>query len=217
VRPHLRAVPSQGSRDPGSRPYARKPPADPPREVVGVDPGERETGVVTRDGHSAVAVAVVTGAKVERSGPKSLVVDHGYIAAVLAEIGEQISGSISRHGTMPLLAVESLTAPLGGKLAHVTIRPLLGASAVLGAVLGRFVHAFPHISAVLVPPGGHGSLPLGAYPENLRGDREGSGSLLAVGTGRLRHARSAFDIAASANHPALSGPTWRYPPPPPGR
>ncbi|WNO28428.1 RuvC-like resolvase [Corynebacterium phage PSonyx] len=154
--------------------------------VLGVDPGGRDTGIILVDGSRVAGCSV-------RSPGELLPVDQGYIQAVLAEVGELIA---STSGDV-VVCVEGVTRPSWhvqasasyGAAANPT--GLIAAAVVLGAVLG----AYP--GAVVVPPGGNGSRPLGAYPAGLvsDGERRKSGWELRVGGGKLRHQRSAWDVA----------------------
>ena len=92
---------------------------------------------------------------------------------VLGELGE---GDV-------ILAVESMVVPKGYRITSAA--GLLGPALVLGAVLGCFDSPF------LVPPGHHGQGPREAYPASDWGKQE------KKGTGKLRHVRSAWDIAAA--------------------
>lgn len=147
------------------------------RTCVGVDPGGRSTGVA----------AVIA--------PKTLV----YWAVVtrdadldvyLAEICEtiRIARSHLRHtaresGARTAVAVEDVVDPTP-HMGTVTVRGLIDAAQVLGAVVRTF-------NAQRIRPASHGGGLLAAYPEALRGPRE------KKGTGRLRHARSAYDVAVT--------------------
>jgi hypothetical protein len=180
------------------------------REVVGVDPGERETGLVRREGRTLHAHTVVTNPSPATSGMKTAVISPAYVATVLTTIDEMVLGAFARTGKQPVVAVESLTAP-HGKTGLVSVRPLISTGVLLGAILAHLGHHRPIIAdIVLVPPGGHGSLPLAAYPRELVASREALGGMLRVGGGKLRHARSAWDIAGSCHHPALTATACRY-------
>lgn len=154
--------------------------------VVGIDPGGRDTGLILVDG------ARVSGRSV-RSGGELLPVSQDYVQAVLAEVAELVASTSERV----VVCVEGVTRPswhVQASASHgAAANPtgLIAAAVVLGAVMG----AYPH--AVVVPPGGNGSKPLGAYPAGLvsEGERRKSGWELRVGSGKLRHQRSAWDVA----------------------
>ena len=137
--------------------------------VVGVDPGGRSCGVVSREGDRMTRATLCTRTDAQTD------------AQWLREVVETIC---QHRTTRSTVAVEGLTHPnphLG--LANVT--GLLNTAQVLGAVL----FAIP--DAIVVAPGGNGSAPLSAYPAELVGARE------KQGTGKRRHLRSAWDVAGS--------------------
>lgn len=152
--------------------------------VIGVDPGGRWTGLVVRDlalaGHDQLVALQVY----ERPrGAGRAVPGADYLTAVLEWIASWfVDGA--------MVAIEEATAPTGfrdGERAPITPGSLIGLGAVYGAVVGRYPNT------VVVPPGGLGQGPLRAYPPALVGSRETTGS-----GGRLRHARSAWDVAGAA-------------------
>lgn len=152
----------------------RSPALTTPTPVVGVDPGGRQTGVVARCGPQPLFACIVT-----RADPENVPT-----AAYVAEVTGAVADALDAIGGQALVAVEGVVHPTG-HVRMVNVTGLLGAAVVLGGVLA----AFP--AAVVVPPGGHGAGPLGAYPDDLCGPRE------SKGTGRHRHVRSAYDVAAA--------------------
>lgn len=150
--------------------------------VVGIDPGGTNTGIVVREGDRLWFASTLHRAL--RPLPE-------YIADVLRVVDE------AQHRPGLPIAVEDVTPPTGfrnGQRAPIDPASLIGTAAVLGAVLARYP------DAVVVPPGGHGSGPAGAYPPELIGPREGKAL-----TGRLRHCRSAWDVAGAARLVARIG------------
>ncbi|MCA1841749.1 MAG: hypothetical protein LC792_00905 [Actinobacteria bacterium] len=141
------------------------------RLIIGVDPGAAETGVVVRRGDDLVSAVVI-----DRRPGQPLAV---YLASVL-----RVLRVVAVEGAT--IAVEDVTPP-NPHMGMIAVGGLIGTAAVLGAVLGA------HPGAVVVPAGGNGSGPLCAYPPSLRPTR-GKGA----GYDRLRHARSAWDIAGGA-------------------
>lgn len=148
--------------------------------IVGVDPGSRSTGIVTRDGDELVSFLVVENDDWELGR---------YVAAVTEAVHTQwwlVEDRALRAGP-PRIAVEDVTRP---NVWHQGKRQLLDPTAaietakVMGAIVGRWPRA------VIVAAAGNGKSPLAAYPPELVGPRETTGS-----GGRLRHARSAWDIA----------------------
>lgn len=144
--------------------------------ILGIDPGGRSTGWCVTDGDQPVEAEVV-----EREQDQPV---HTYAAAV----AQFLQAKWFRH-EVELVCVEGLVAVTP----HVRDRPisptgLLQAAVVFGAVTAVF-HSDPMTPLEVVRPGGHGSQPLLAYPRLLVGARE------TKGTGRMRHARSAYDVA----------------------
>lgn len=139
---------------------------------MGVDPGGRHTGVVTKDGERILSACVLT----RTTGDKFP--DAHYINEVLDEITMHVEivdfialeGIVEPHGRNPD-GTEVIMSPAG----------LIGTGIIYGAVLARWPNA------VIVPPGGNGSLPDAAYPSEIR-RRQRLG-------GPTDHARSAYDVA----------------------
>ena len=146
--------------------------------IVGIDPGGRSTGIVVRDGASLLYHDVVERSKGETMGEYLVRVCDGVKSAKYQSLR---SGSMRAFA--PPYAVEDLNDP-NPHMGIVNLRGLIDTAQVLGVIL----HVHP--SAIVVPPGRHGSAPLKSYPAELVGARE------AKGTGRLRHCRSAWDIAS---------------------
>ena len=151
--------------------------------IVGVDPGQRSTGIVTRDGAELLAHLVVEAEDSWELGR--------YIAVVTEAVHTQwwlVEDRALRAGP-PRIAVEDVTRP---NVWHQGKRQLLDPTAaietakVMGAIVGRWPRA------VVVAPAGNGKSPLAAYPPELVGPRETTRS-----GGRRRHARSAWDIAGA--------------------
>lgn len=147
--------------------------------VLGIDPGASATGVVTRRGERLLYHAVVRRVKNEA--------DNDWLARILDEVEMQRG-----RNDAALLAVESVIAPSGfarGVRAPIALGGLLGTAAVYGAILAVYRDAY------VVAPAGNGSGPAPAYPPELWGPNEGP-----AGTGYLRHARSAYDVAGAVIH-----------------
>ena len=143
--------------------------------VLGVDPGCRETGIVLRVDDGVADFTVL-----ERTDTAKLPGGE-YVACVI----QRIDSMWTRAG-QPTVAVEGVNIP-NPHLGMTNVGGQIGCAIVLGAVLGVFA------DAVVVPPGRNGSGPKAAYPDELWGPREG-----VAGKGRLRHCRSAFDVAGAA-------------------
>lgn len=140
--------------------------------VVGVDPGGQTTGIVRRTGDRLDHYDLV----IRGDSPMA-----DYLQRVLIAVARAATDRTPK----PLLAVEDLTHP-NPHLGVANVAGLLDTAQVLGAVTARWPNRR------LVAPGGHGSHLLAAYPAELVGARERSGG------GRLRHCRSAWDIAGAA-------------------
>ena len=149
--------------------------------VLGCDPGGSATGLVLVQGDRLLDHRVV------RQPGSSLRAD--YVQDVLAAAERMVE-----RVYCSLVAIELVTAPVP-HMGTIAVGGLLGAAAIAGALI-----AFAgDRDVILVPPQSYGSAPLAAYPPKLIGPRERSGS------GVLRHARSAWDVA----HAGLR--LWRAP------
>lgn len=148
--------------------------------VVGIDPGGRESAVVVRRGPLLVASQVL-----KRAGAGKLP-DSRYLGQVVDVAGDYVAANLE-NGQRPVVAVEGVEEPswyMNGKVSPANMGGLMATCMVLGAIMA----VFP--DAVVVRPRRHGQAAISAYPEELRPVR-GSGK----GKDRLRHARSAWDIA----------------------
>lgn len=160
--------------------------------VVGVDPGGRWTGIVTRSGRELVSHRTLQRPK------SSLIEDLGpgldaWRAENLEAITEALEAAVP-HGQVAL-ACEGIVAPNphqrrsdGNSLTNVN--GILATAVVFGAVLQEYAG-----KVVIVPPGGNGSAPRGCYPAEIDvppGLRKGPPR------DKNRHARSAWDVAGAA-------------------
>jgi hypothetical protein len=147
--------------------------------VTGVDPGGRNVGITARRDAELVDFSVL-----ERKGVAEIP-DADWIEEVCGQVllfVDAFNGAV---------AVEGVRPPTGFKFGRrdpINFPGLIGTSMVLGAVLAMVP------KAIVVPPAQHGLAPLETYPDRLVGDRE------KVGAGRLRHARSAWDVAGVGAH-----------------
>lgn len=164
--------------------------------VVACDPGGRDCGLVVRLEDIVVDFVVRESVAAPHEPPPP-----SYGWAVCDWMAEQRDHALSL-GYRVLMAVEGLNVPTGyrkgAKLGEKsTVRPaaVMGVSMVYGAVTATFR------DVVVVAPGGHGEGPLRSYPAELVGLREKG----VYGKGILRHARSAWDVAAAGRRQA------RYP------
>ncbi|XAO35572.1 RuvC-like resolvase [Gordonia phage Morgana] len=159
------------------------------RTVVGVDPGSRTTGLAVVRGTTLVAFDSIT-----HDGPV-FPASTDYLRAVAAAVD-----SLIETHSASLLAVETLREPnwhVGGGRAAARPGAVIATCAVVG---GLQMHDFD-VPLVMVPPGKHGKGYLGSYPEELvgPGERRRPDWRVRTGTGALRHARSAFDVARNGN------------------
>lgn len=160
--------------------------------VLGIDPGGKSTGLVVRDRSALLASAVVERAG-DETGTRGVQVGPAYVAEVLAVVAELVA----EHAPT-VVGVESVVRPnphvnRRNGSSVIDVGPLLGASIVFGALAG----AYP--AAVWVPPGSNGSGPLAAYPSALVSAAEARHGVFRSGGGsKLRHARSAWDVAGRA-------------------
>ncbi len=156
--------------------------------VVAVDPGPRWTGLIVRRGDDYLAHELL------RRRSKGRIPEPAYGAFVIARIEVLLVAARDHDGREPLLIVEAANGPTGfkdGSRAPLNPIDVFALGLVIGAVLAHFP------DAQVVPPGGHGSGLLVCYPPELRGPREHG----PVGTGVLRHCRSAWDVAGLAQLP----------------
>lgn len=155
--------------------------------VIGIDPGGRSTGLVLM-----VDGALLDFAVIERKGKEPLP-GPDYLGEVVQAVRNMMLDKDDLSDVYPyrsplLIAVEGIEKPkshIDGRKRFLDPLALVGTAAVWGHVIGTF-------GTVAVPPGGNGSKPFYAYPEAIRPKPGGKG------TDRLRHARSAWDIALAA-------------------
>lgn len=162
--------------------------------IVGVDPGGRHTGITVIDragwycGHTLV----------DREDGNSRT---AWARRVCCEVRDWMPLDLDCDpDAVPIVAIEDVTAPnphIRRRDGNAVIDPagVIDTAWVAGAVTADL----SHITRVqVVAPAGHGA-PVGdrrvlqqLYPSELVGDRE------TKGTGRLRHCRSAYDVAQAA-------------------
>ena len=152
--------------------------------VLGIDPGGRSTGFVLRDGETLLAHDVLDR--------------HDASRPLWVEACVEAADNMAHEATVDLVAIEDLNDPVAA-MGMTSVRGLIDTAVVIGALLCWAQDPTTGVQVVLVPPGRHGRAAeglgraglLAAYP-GLVGDRETSG------TGRLRHARAAYDVCAAA-------------------
>jgi hypothetical protein len=152
--------------------------------ILGVDPGGRTTGLALRQGRKVLGWQLVNRHP-NHSLPfaDGLVPSGEYVHAVLEEIDKIRSTSPGKVR----IAVEGVVRP-NGHIRRIDSSGVMGVSFVLGGILTV------HTDAIVVRPAGHGSAFLTSYPPELVGVREKG----RIGSGALRHCRSAYDIAGAA-------------------
>jgi len=148
---------------------------------IAVDPGGRHTGIVAASSTGRFVSHIV----VHREEGEHVVIYAQRVVAAVASIPHDYDIGVS-------YAIEDVV-PI---VPHVRDRPinpkhLVDTAVVLGAV-ASFMR-----DPIIVRPAGHGSNPMGTYPEALVTNRERSlkGWELRVGkSSQIRHARSAWDV-----------------------
>lgn len=156
--------------------------------TVGIDPGGRTTAIIAADTTTGEPLALVM---VDNTGDLlPLPVD--YVRAVAND-----AQRLADQHNATTVRVEGINRPswhVGGKAKGAATNPtgLLAAAQILGAVIATTTRPVE-----VIPPGRNGSRPMGAYPPALvsDGERRTPGWQTRTGTGKLRHARSAYDVA----------------------
>ena len=144
--------------------------------MLGVDPGGQHTGVVLRRGRD-----VLRAGTCERDLDEKV---HRYAHRVALEVLEWHTAGALEHGDRVHLAVEGVVEP-SPHMGLTNVRGLLDTAVVFGALAATYP------GLIVVRPGGNGSAPLRSYPAVLVGENE------RKGTGKLRHVRSAYDVAGA--------------------
>lgn len=171
--------------------------------VIGVDPGARETGVAVLDVTDTPGLGVAplldqcTIRRLDRDRPDQVPAD--YLDSVASILGLMIESHLPPTGGV--VGVEGVRSPRGfanGRRHTIDPAGIIGASITYGAILAALGDR--HVVRRIVRPAGNGHLlPLTAYPTPLATNGKG--------TDKLRHVRSAYDVALMARHspPALIG------------
>lgn len=155
-----------------------------PRHCVGVDPGGKHTGIcIVRLQGRWIADEPVAGWDIVTRKDDEPVAEyaeraHHRMVVMLWEAAGARGGSY-------FFAIEGLNPPTA-HMGMTNVKGLLDTA----RVLGYLECALPRV--VLVPPANHGGDLLLAYPKELVAQNE------RKGTGKRRHARSAYDVALSA-------------------
>ena len=161
---------------------------------VGVDPGSRWTGICARDGTTLHGWRVIDRLEIEPTSERPGIHTMEAIVHAVADLADPATCRI---------AVEDMIPPNP----HVTRKngsSIVAVSSMLDVreVIGYLRCAYP--AAVLVRPDSHGSRTLVSYPDGLVTARERAYALKnktllrpAPQGSFMRHARSAYDIAAA--------------------
>lgn len=181
--------------------------------VAGVDPGSRGSGLAVIDTRpnlasmsgAGIAPLLLASTTVRRPTTEPVTQPS---PAYLARVVEQVRYYVDLHHP-DLIAVEGITAPN----AHVRVtnpEHILAAAMVYGAVLA---HGWG-VPLIVIKPGGHGSKPLGWYPDALVSDAErrpgSQWRLRNAGHGQLKDQRSAYDVAVAGHAARRLAPTTTY-------
>ncbi|MDV6267049.1 hypothetical protein [Rhodococcus globerulus] len=156
--------------------------------TLGIDPGARSTGLCVLSGGEILAHQTVT------SEGDIFPAQRRYVLAVL-----EAGAVLLQIHDVTHVAVETITRPSWHMKGRAAADPtaLLATAEVLGAVLGV---DWP-VNVTQIRPNKNGSRPLGAYPDELisPAERRKKGWEHRIGSGQLRHARSAYDVARLAS------------------
>lgn len=153
---------------------------------LGIDPGARYTALVVRDGDAVLHATTITRDKDQEPIP--------YAREVVARLTPIVNEYKSRYPNL-VIGIEGVTDPKGfnrGKRAAINPAGIVRT----GVTAGALAIALPE--AVIVPPGGSGSLHTSHYPPELQGRRPATLEGNSNGAGTRRHEQSAYDIAGKA-------------------
>lgn len=156
--------------------------------VLGIDPGQVSTGLAVRDGS-----ILLTHDVLENSDTRKFPATIGWVTRVVDAVE-----AMATEYNVDILAVELVRIANvwhHGKRQVLNPSSLVATAQVLGAI-----QTLTCARIIEVPPGKMGAGPLGGYPDGLvsQGERRRSDWRIRVGTGKLRHARAAWDQAGQA-------------------
>lgn len=152
------------------------------KQVLGIDPGSRYTGVIIRDEDTVLFSSILVRPKEMDPLP--------WAVSVVEQIRE-----IHLQFPDAKVAIEGISDPKGynrGKRAPINPRDIMRAAAVAGGC----AVAFPN--SVIIAPGGNGSQDISQYPDCLIGRRPKDLPGTNKGAGTRSHEQSAFDVAGKA-------------------
>lgn len=175
--------------------------------VIGVDPGAKGTGLAVIDTRTLVQINALMASTTVRRPTDEPVTQPS--PAYLANVVDQLRAYVTDHNA-DLIAVEGITEP-NPHLGLTNVGHILAAAMVYGAVVARGYG----VPLIVVRPGGHGSKPLGWYPDALVSDAErrangASWRTCKAGPGKLKDQRSAYDIAVAGHAARRLAPTRTY-------
>jgi hypothetical protein len=154
--------------------------------VLGVDPGANATGVVVRSG-----AELVDGTTAVRDKGETVEQYAAGVVNLVAGITERFSETLDGR---PLVAIEAVLAPnVWNNGERVILHPqsVMDTCTVAGHIAGWATAE--RLDVEWVRPGHNGQGFMGAYPAELRPTRG-----IGAGRDRLRHLRSASDVAGTA-------------------
>ena len=157
-----------------------------PGWVLGVDPGAKATGVVVRTG-----VELAYGTTAVRDKGETVEQYAAGVVNLVAGITERFTELLENY---PLVAIEGVLAPnVWNNGERVILHPqsVMDTCLVAGHIAGWATAE--RLEVEWIRPGHNGQGFMGAYPAALRPTR-GKGA----GKDRLRHVRSAWDVAGAA-------------------
>ena len=153
--------------------------------VVGIDPGGKSTAVV-------VLVDGVMTHHETFTRPKGGDLNE-YVRETSRAIGLVIDESPAVYeAPWPVVAVEQVNRP-NPHLGMINPQGAMDTSRMIGALVAS-VQCNAAGNVYMIEPNKHGSGPLASYPPELVGPREKG----VYGSGKLRHERSAYDVALTA-------------------
>lgn len=156
--------------------------------VLGIDPGGRDTAYVVLDNGTLITSGTFTNPGELHPLPRVHVqtVARGLVL-------------VAHEHSVDIVAVEGLNRP-NWHMKGSALNPssLFPTSEIIGAL--KAVDWPNDAKFVLIDPDKNGSSFLGAYPEQLvsKTERSKPGWQMRIGTGKLRHQRSAYDVARKA-------------------
>ena len=187
--------------------------------ILGIDPGAVATGVALMLTEKTERPHLLTAETVLRKKPalykptQFLPVEDTYLTDVIAtcaRVLQTVSLGVYAAKVPDVtyrIAIEGITRPNWHMQGRAAANPeaLLAAAIVLGNIQAWARETLDHYTEIT--PSGNGSAPLATYPDTLVSDaeRRKPNWRSAIGkSGKLRHQRSAWDIALTASRQPLN-------------